>query len=392
MNYRLSKLAALFILLLAAGCGIAAGSDYSISSASVPFSQFQDLIARHSAFTIFSGGGNPYDEPALNRVQHQTLGPGEWGFIPYLNPPWTLIVFSPVLAWPYPIASLLLLIANAAIIFALPPLISRSGRTLSLKHLLLMYLFPANLFCLLWGQLGASLGFFFTLFYLAFNSGRYLAAGVTLALMTAKPQLFYLLPIWLMFWNSGKARRDLVFGFILGLGLLLGLTEFISPGITASWIQASRTHRDDLLFMRSTNLPGLLACYLGGNFGPLPTWPLYLFPLLSILSAAAVGLLSKVKLPPLEVLPTFLCLSLFLTPYSWHHDLALLYPVHILIVERLLSVADPKRRWGIAVLLLIQVLVLLQTAFFGRGVAEFAWLPAAMALIWLRLLAWDRAG
>jgi hypothetical protein len=57
-------------------------------------------------------------------------------------------------------------------------------------------------------------------------------AGGLLALATIKPQLTWPLVLWLLFWASSdwRARRRFVFGFGLGMLLLLGGAQLMLPG------------------------------------------------------------------------------------------------------------------------------------------------------------------
>jgi hypothetical protein len=57
-------------------------------------------------------------------------------------------------------------------------------------------------------------------------------AGGLLALATIKPQLTWPLVLWLLLWASGdwRARRRFVFGFGLGMLLLLGGAQLMLPG------------------------------------------------------------------------------------------------------------------------------------------------------------------
>lgn len=63
-------------------------------------------------------------------------------------------------------------------------------------------------------------------------SGFLLAGGALLALATIKPQLAWPLVAWLLFWAicNWRARRKLVYGFGVGMALLLGGAEIVLPG------------------------------------------------------------------------------------------------------------------------------------------------------------------
>jgi hypothetical protein len=63
-------------------------------------------------------------------------------------------------------------------------------------------------------------------------SGLLFSSGVLLALATVKPQLAGALVAWLLVWAASdwRARRKLVYGFGMVMGLLLGGAEVVLPG------------------------------------------------------------------------------------------------------------------------------------------------------------------
>lgn len=65
-------------------------------------------------------------------------------------------------------------------------------------------------------------------------------AGGLLALATIKPQLTWPLVLWLLLWAASewRSRRRFVFGFGLGMLLLLGGAELVLPGWLRMFIQA----------------------------------------------------------------------------------------------------------------------------------------------------------
>jgi hypothetical protein len=63
-------------------------------------------------------------------------------------------------------------------------------------------------------------------------SGSLFLGGALLAVATIKPQLAWPLVLWLLLWAAGdwRTRRKLVFGFALGMAMLLGGAELVLPG------------------------------------------------------------------------------------------------------------------------------------------------------------------
>jgi glycosyl transferase family 87 len=67
--------------------------------------------------------------------------------------------------------------------------------------------------------------------------GRLALAGMLLALASVKPQLVWLLSLWLLLWavSDWKRRRTLAIGFILTMSLLFLVSQFILPGWIIGW-------------------------------------------------------------------------------------------------------------------------------------------------------------
>jgi hypothetical protein len=77
-------------------------------------------------------------------------------------------------------------------------------------------------------------------------SGLLLSGGVLLALATVKPQLAGPLVAWLLVWaiSDWRARRRLVLGFAITMGLLLGGAEVVLPGWWRMFVDAvGKYHR-----------------------------------------------------------------------------------------------------------------------------------------------------
>lgn len=91
---------------------------------------------------------------------------------------------------------------------------------------------------------------------------RLLLAGILLALSTVKPQMVWLLALWLMLWvlSDWKARRTLAIGFLIALALLCLGSEVILPGWVSGWAHA-------LVGYSGYTLPPLAQLVLGKFLG-----------------------------------------------------------------------------------------------------------------------------
>jgi hypothetical protein len=111
-----------------------------------------------------------------------------------------------------------------------------SSRTLTIAIILLLVSYPVleGLFAQQAGLLvGAALATSLALLV----RERRIAAGMLLAFASVKPQLVWLLALWLLVWavSDWKQRKGLVLSFVFTLALLLVVSELILPGWFAGW-------------------------------------------------------------------------------------------------------------------------------------------------------------
>jgi len=100
-------------------------------------------------------------------------------------------------------------------------------------------------------------------------AGQLFLAGVFLSLATIKPQLVVLPAAWLMLWvvSDWRNRQRLMWGFMLGMALLIGGGEYLLPGwigrFAAGVIAYERyTYRGSLLDVLATRSGGLILTLL----------------------------------------------------------------------------------------------------------------------------------
>ena len=67
--------------------------------------------------------------------------------------------------------------------------------------------------------------------------GRFFLAGILLAFASVKPQLIWLLALWLLLWalSDWKRRKTFVFGFSLTLALFALISQLVLPGWFVGW-------------------------------------------------------------------------------------------------------------------------------------------------------------
>ena len=111
-----------------------------------------------------------------------------------------------------------------------------SSNTLAVAIILLLVSYPVleGLFA---QQAGLLVGAALAMSMAALARERLILAGMLLAFASVKPQLVWLLVLWLLLWavSDWTRRRSFVFSFIITLALLVLVSQLILPGWLVSW-------------------------------------------------------------------------------------------------------------------------------------------------------------
>ena len=99
-------------------------------------------------------------------------------------------------------------------------------------------------------------------------SGRYILAGILLALASMKPQMSILPSIWLMLWaiTNWKERQRLFWSFLISLTVLLLAAEYLLPGWIPKFINGALAYRQYAAGgnLSEFYLPGFASVILSG--------------------------------------------------------------------------------------------------------------------------------
>jgi hypothetical protein len=203
--------------------------------------QNSDFFQFWAAGRMVLEGKSPHDGEAwrlLYEREHWYRWQTDQQVFPY--PLWTALLFVPLGALPvtYAAAAWLLvcqLLLGISIWLLLRALPWRSGSRLPLLAIVMGAAFEPALLTMLFGQVGiVLLAVICGVFYLL-QRGRYTSAGLLLALVMLKPQLFsvVLLALLVAYWALGK--RSLVFGFATSMGLLVVASYLLDPAWVRAW-------------------------------------------------------------------------------------------------------------------------------------------------------------
>jgi hypothetical protein len=111
-----------------------------------------------------------------------------------------------------------------------------SNRTLAVATILLLVSYPV-LEGLYAQQAGLLVGAALAMSAASLARGRHALSGTLLALASIKPQMVWLLVLWLLLWavSDWRERKGFALGFTLTMALLVVLSEVVLPGWLAGW-------------------------------------------------------------------------------------------------------------------------------------------------------------
>ena len=352
----------------------------------------RDFIEYWSAYRVLRTGGNPYDGLVLHPIE-QAAGKSAGETLFMWNPPWTVLLFAPVLEFPFPVAALLWIGCNLALVVAIGLLVrDASGHVGDANRIgpavVASLLFYPVMETIALGQVSIVLAFAVALFLRSAVRCDEVGAGLSLVLMTIKPHLFLIFGVWFLAWTVRERLWRVPAAALLGLAALLLCTQLLWPGSIPDWWESLR---------RPPRGPGAeatsnwLTCGLASSIrllifqgtGRAPLWPLVAIPLAGLLATFSYLTRSRPEINWLEAIHPVLCLSVGLAPYGWPFDFAVLVPGQILLVSRVMrpGVAAVER-WAVlgALAALLVIPAMLESPTFGLHL--LAWFPWASLLIW----------
>ena len=191
----------------------------------------------------------------------------------FAHPAFTALLFWPASGLPFTVARVVLVVLLAAMTIASVFLWIRAlswhlrWTWLAVVVLLLLFSYPA-LEGLYAGQLGLFVAFLLAAAILALQRGRYLLAGILMALATIKPQTTLLAILCLLIWSTHdwRTRNRFFVGFFSTEILLIGFSLAVWPHWISSWLRvAAAYHR----YAKPPLLSEVLSAALGSTLaGP----------------------------------------------------------------------------------------------------------------------------
>ncbi len=245
---------------------IAIGTSYYYFGLLLPRARLRDAANQMVGCCAFGGdfypiwltgrelirhGTNPYTQEATRAIQVGLYGrvmdparPADppTDFRAFAYPLYTDLLAAPLLPLSFSVVrvvlgTLLPLLTAASLILWLRAFrLKASPTTLTIAIILLLASYPVleGLYAL---QAGLLVGAALAAAAASLARGRFLLAGILIAFASVKPQLIWLLVLWLLLWVFGdwRLRRNFVFGFSLTLALLAVVSQLVLPGWFSGW-------------------------------------------------------------------------------------------------------------------------------------------------------------
>lgn len=347
----------------------------------------KDFIEYWAAFKLLQKGLNPYDLTLLGQIQSEAGR--HLGVLPMLNPPYTLILLSPVLFWGFKTGFMLWSAFNLYFVFQSAMWIWRMinpGEPVPSRYVWTFFLFYPLTLCLFWGQTSLFIVYALVGFVWSVKKRREVRAGLYLFLMTIKPHLLYLLIPVFMLWMIRKKKFKVLAGFFAASFLGVMIPILLNPGILSQWIEILRCAKP---FFPSTFTGFVRQTVWDFTAADIP-WIQTSFSWI-VLFLTTLWVLRKREGINLGECFILLCLSLFSAPYGWTHDQALLLPVQG-VMTALVFRRGAERHFRT---MTIRLIVMLQGALCLQillalpdpiNIAYFFWFPIGQLALWLWFL------
>jgi len=310
-----------------------------------------DYIEYWSAGLLNIRGQNPYDPSLLlelQRVHGWTLE----GPLMMWNPPWILAILMPFSLFAYSHSRLIwFFISVGILVFAIAQswhLYQGSTKKIWVG-LLIGLLFTPALLALMLGQTTPWILLGLMGFLLFIDKPRSLwIAGAWAALITLKPQLFYLFWVVLLLWSFENKSWQILIGCSASVAAGLMFASLFNPDVLLEYIRALINYPPEYF---ATPTLGFL---LRALFGYDHFWLQFLPPSLAIIWAVFYWRNKHSSWNWQREIPLLLFVSIITSSYTWNHDQLILVPA---LMQTTILLLLPRKRWKTILFFLIFLVI-----------------------------------
>ncbi len=276
---------------------------------------------------------NPYDAQ-LTEQQQMIAGdvaPGSSSDSIMLNPPWAISLILPFGLLDYPTSRMAWLIVSTILILVSAILLWRvyqGEEKLRWLALVAVFAFGPTISLLEKGQISGImlLGLVGFLYFATRRRNDWLA-GVSLALVSIKPQMMFLFWLAVLLWVIQQRRWLVVLSTALTIGALSLVAMLFNPHLLTQYISMLRTYQ-----LSNWAVPTLGTYLRYFIFGLDQFWVQFVPVLLGAIWLVCYWYQHRKTWNWADELPIILFISMIISPYSWTYDLVVLIPAVILAV------------------------------------------------------------
>lgn len=235
----------LFLLICVLGVGNAVGI-YTTLTANRTLHVWDLQPLWQAGRWLTEGRGSPYSDEMTRLLQMQSYGRlAEEGEDPraFVYPLYALLLVLPLIFLPLPWAQAVwFTVLECSLIVGVIGAVRLAGWRLSVVYKLFLVVWGFLLYPLAWalvlGQISILIFALIVAALLALQSGRETWAGICLALITAKPQMSFLLVPAVLLWALFRRRYRLLFSFVVTMTGLLLVSFIVLPGWLPEMVRA----------------------------------------------------------------------------------------------------------------------------------------------------------
>ena len=346
----------------------------------------QDFRGYYAAARLLLAGGNPYDYTKLAPVLLAVTG--RMGNNPYYYPPWFAWFFTPYTLLPYTAARIVWMVFNLAVwIFSLCELGQflnwpLPGWRRSLLFLLLTILFA----WMTWRyeQIGIVLFALYVAALISLKNGKWIPAGIWMALLLFKPNVTLLPLIFLSVWLlQRKQWRPVVVMAAVLAGLFLVSTlatpDWYKPLLLPGFGGGLTIELDGPKTIVAVRINSSLIDFLGWLHivGTLRT---SLYALAAVSGVVVLSVAARRSKSLLQIVAIALIVGYAITPYDLQYDFPPLAIVLYWALALIMLIPRKKPRW-IALLLTV---FLASIPFWERPISEAYLMVLALGgVVWI---------
>jgi hypothetical protein len=332
--------------------------------------------------------GNPYDPLRIEQIQIEagSLASGLSANSIMLNPPWAVALFMPFGLLNYPISRLIWLLTSTSLILISSLLLWRIYAGCPKQRwlaLLVVFIFAPTISVLEKGQITSLLllGIVGFLYFTVMDRNDWLA-GISLALVSIKPQVAFLFWIGLLFWVIQQRRWLIPISTLITILSLTLIAMFFNPQIIKQFLGMLQSYQ-----ISDWAVPtiGSYLRYFWLGLGKF--WPQFVPSILGSIWFIYYWYKHHKSWNWSDELPRVLLVSLLTSPYYWTYDLVILIPAVLLAV---IWMTSDWKRWSTLIFALIFLGVNILDLILHKSLDDFWFIWVAPTLfIWFIVVRWQ---